>query len=396
MALDQPEPTSRNYPASAGPKLVVTAADIAAEVAPDTTIGIRESAAGIATRVEPIRAAPVKASLPVWALVMVSAAAICLPILCLFAIAVRIAMRRREAFIREAWNRVLCTLLIVSGLVTSLAFGFVLALTSLVNPAPGRSTVSLGLRPLHQIQAFPDFPSTVALNAEQIAAQTKPLVYILAPDPGFAPSQDYLSMAPIGAATLLMADDQGYLFCTSRHVVEERAFPLNLRKSDRMLIVSHERDYAPVEVVGKNRNLDVAILWEPSAGLHAKYTQPIARSAAIRTGEPVFVIGHPQRLFFTLSSGLVSRIEDPHILQFSAPISPGNSGGPVYDSSGNLLGIVQSMVDRAQSPNAENLNFAVRSETLLSDAGWDFSGPGRTELALLRQTQTNSTPRQDH
>src|SRR5262249_22859577 len=132
---------------------------------------------------------------------------------------------------------------------------------------------------------------------------------------------------------------------------------------------------------------DVAILWEPSAGARARFTQPIVTSTGIRTGEPVFVIGHPQRLFYTLSSGLVSRIEDPNILQFSAPISPGNSGGPVYDSAGNLLGMVMAMVESAQSPNAEDLNFAVRSQTLLSERGWDYRGVGQAELAHLRQGQ---------
>jgi hypothetical protein len=310
---------------------------------------------------------------------------------------VRIAVRNREAAHRDAWNRLLCSVLTVSGLVTSLVFCFFLAVSSQFPPVRGgRPTVSVGLRSLHQTQEFPRFPSPIALNAEQIATQCKPLVFILTPDPGFAPSQEYLNVAPIGAATLLMADDDGYLFCTSRHVVDEKGFPLLTRKDRHMLMFSHDGDYAAVDIVGRNRDLDVAILWEPAHGAHARFTQPIAMSPTIRAGEQVFVIGHPQRLFYTLSAGLVSRIEDPNVLQFSAPISPGNSGGPVYDASGNLLGVVMSMVDRAQSPNAENLNFAVRSETLLSDAGWEFSGPGRTAMHHLRETQGKEILRQDH
>jgi S1-C subfamily serine protease len=320
----------------------------------------------------------------------------CLPLLCFLAIGLRIGMRRRDTKVRESWDRVLCTLLIASGLVTSVAFTYFLALSSALSSIPHRSSVPYGLRSLQQVKEFPHFPSAVTLNAEQIASQSKAMVFILTPDPGFEPSPNYLSLAPVAAATLLLADGHGYLFCTSRHVVDEKSFPSIPPVGNQFMIFSHEGDHAPVEVVGRNRDLDLAILWEPQPAPHAQFSQPIAISSTIHTGEQVFVIGHPQRLFYTLSAGLVSRVEDPQILQFSAPISPGNSGGPVYDSSGNLLGIVASMVDRGQNPNAENLNFAVRSEAFLRDAGWDLNSTGRTELTHLRQTQPNEASRQDH
>jgi hypothetical protein len=64
----------------------------------------------------------------------------------------------------------------------------------------------------------------------------------------------------------------------------------------------------------------------------------------------------------------------------SAPVSPGNSGGPVFDDRGNLLGIVTSMVDKNGDPNAENLNFAVRADALLEDSGWEFASFGHRRL----------------
>lgn len=330
---------------------------------------------------------PVKTRLSPWLMCVTSALALCLPLLCFWSIGVRLAVRHRPASVRQSWDHLLCTLLISSGLLTSIAFSYLLALSLNRSSVSQRPAVSLGLLSLQKIQSFPHFPTPGPLNAEQIATKCKPLVFILVPDPGFAPSRDYLSFAPLGAATLLMADTGGYLFCTSRHVLEEKSFSI-VPRNDRFLIFSHEGDYAPVEIVGRNRDLDLAILWEPSIGPHARFSQSIAISRAIHTGEQVFVIGHPQRLFYTLSSGLISREEDPRVLQFSAPVSPGNSGGPVYDSFGNLLGIVQSTVDRTNNPNAENLNFAVRSDTLLSDNQWDFTGSGSKELNRFRQTQS--------
>jgi hypothetical protein len=67
-------------------------------------------------------------------------------------------------------------------------------------------------------------------------------------------------------------------------------------------------------------------------------------------------------------------------LQISAPVSPGNSGGPVYDQQGNLLGVVSSTLDKSYQPNAENLNFAVSAQALLREGDWEFSKDGKEYL----------------
>ena len=70
-------------------------------------------------------------------------------------------------------------------------------------------------------------------------------------------------------------------------------------------------------------------------------------------------------------------------------MSPGNSGGPVYDDHGNLIGIVTSMVDRGMNPNAENLNFAVRADAVLDPERWDFLGDGRKKLEQFVSARAN-------
>jgi S1-C subfamily serine protease len=84
-------------------------------------------------------------------------------------------------------------------------------------------------------------------------------------------------------------------------------------------------------------------------------------------------------LKFTLSNGIVSRL-DGDMVQISAPVSPGNSGGPVYDSHGNLIAVVTAKMDHNVDPNAENLNFAINARALTSSAGWSFSGNGQEEF----------------
>lgn len=83
----------------------------------------------------------------------------------------------------------------------------------------------------------------------------------------------------------------------------------------------------------------------------------LGNTADVRTGQRVYAIGAPQGLHLTLSDGLISSLrEDPDgtILQTTAPVSPGSSGGGLFDASGRLVGIVTF-----QFRTGQNLNFAV-------------------------------------
>lgn len=73
-------------------------------------------------------------------------------------------------------------------------------------------------------------------------------------------------------------------------------------------------------------------------------------------GEKVFAIGNPSGLEGTISEGIVSgiRTTDFDVIQITAPISPGSSGGPVLDEKGKVIGISTFTL-----ANSQNLNFAV-------------------------------------
>ncbi len=75
-------------------------------------------------------------------------------------------------------------------------------------------------------------------------------------------------------------------------------------------------------------------------------------------GETVYVIGHPQGLDFSISNGIVSALRESPTkvqeLQISAAISPGNSGGPIFNSHGSLVGVANKFYKDGQ-----NLNFGI-------------------------------------
>ena len=102
------------------------------------------------------------------------------------------------------------------------------------------------------------------------------------------------------------------------------------------------------------------------------HAQPLAlgNSEDVQVGETVYAIGNPQGLEGTFSQGIVSSIREvatDKILQITAPISPGSSGGPVLNSNGEVVG-----VSVATFRGGQNLNFAISSnylKTLLGRAG---------------------------
>ena len=87
-------------------------------------------------------------------------------------------------------------------------------------------------------------------------------------------------------------------------------------------------------------------------------------------GERVYAVGNPQGLEGTFSRGIVSGIRnvgDDKILQVTAPISPGSSGGPILNDRGEVIG-----VSVATFKGGQDLNFAIPSSylaTLLAKAG---------------------------
>ena len=133
---------------------------------------------------------------------------------------------------------------------------------------------------------------------------------------------------------------------TNRHVIEGA-------ESLRVQLSTGEI-YDNVFFVSDDARRDLAILRIPDTGLPGLSIGD-ERTAAV--GDPVYVFGNPLGLEGTFSDGLISAmrtVDGVSIVQITAPISPGSSGGPVFDARGEVIGVATRTLSEGQ-----NLNMAV-------------------------------------
>ncbi|MBF0479983.1 MAG: tetratricopeptide repeat protein [Candidatus Omnitrophica bacterium] len=119
-------------------------------------------------------------------------------------------------------------------------------------------------------------------------------------------------------------------------------------------------------VLYQDNRKDLAVIKIDAQNLPAL---PLGNKNSMSIGDKVYCIGNPLGLDYSLSDGLVSgfrNLEGVSYVQFTAPISPGNSGGPVVNASGEVIGIAE-MVLTGQEKIAQNLNLAAAVNELPPD-----------------------------
>ena len=128
---------------------------------------------------------------------------------------------------------------------------------------------------------------------------------------------------------------------------------------------------------------DIAVL-APSSLPGLVVPATIGNSSSLRVGDEVFAVGNPLGLVGSLSAGVVSGIgrqSAPHgreeaiqgLIQFDAAVNPGNSGGPLLDRGGRLVGIVTGLMNPTDQDVFIGIGFAVPIEIAATAAG----GPGQ-------------------
>jgi S1-C subfamily serine protease len=151
-----------------------------------------------------------------------------------------------------------------------------------------------------------------------------------------------------------IAQGSGFLISKDGHVVTN----YHVIKSGTSAVVKlPDGAFFPVDgVLTSDKGRDVAIIKAHGNDFH---TLTLGDSDRLQVGEEVVAIGSPLSLESTVSNGIVSAIrtvedEGGKFVQITAPISPGSSGGPLFNMAGEVVGITT-----AGLRGGENLNFAI-------------------------------------
>ena len=203
--------------------------------------------------------------------------------------------------------------------------------------------------------------SLVALDLAEIVDQTAPSVVEVFTETKQVSGwfQEYVTE---GAGSGVVLTEDGYIV-TNRHVIDG-AGTVKVR-------LNNGQTY-PAAVTGKDAKTDLAVLKIEAEGLTAA---KLADSSQARVGDFVIAIGNPLgELGGTVTEGIVSALgreitidgQAMTLLQTSAAVNPGNSGGGLFNLEGELVGVVSA---KSSGSGIEGLAFAIPSNTVGEIAG---------------------------
>ena len=165
------------------------------------------------------------------------------------------------------------------------------------------------------------------------------------------------SSAAVSGSGFIITSD-GYIL-TNYHVIED-AYRAGLDVN----VITHDGTRYPAQIIGVEADNDVAVLKIDATGLSAA---TLGNSDSLRVGDTVYAVGNPLgELEFSMTTGHVSakdRListdssgESISMFQIDAAVNSGNSGGPVYNARGEVVGIVTA---KYKSSGVEGIGFAI-------------------------------------
>ena len=216
-----------------------------------------------------------------------------------------------------------------------------------VVPAPSAAVVPATVTPAPSMEAIAQTAVTTAPDAEksyeELAQLASSVVMISIHD---------RNGQIIGSGSGIMIGRDGYIL-TNNHVASGGCF-YSVRIED------DESEYVTDRVIKYNNVIDLAII------RIERQLNPIpiykGKNRLVR-GQKVVAIGSPLGLFNSVSDGIISgfrKIDEVDMIQFTAPISHGSSGGAVLNMQGEIVGISTAGIDSGQ-----NINLAIGYENIL-------------------------------
>jgi len=200
-----------------------------------------------------------------------------------------------------------------------------------------------------------------------ITKQSKNVLYRSAPQLKTRPLRDLVDdlgacvvmiRTPIGLGSGFLIHPEGYVITNDHVVAGERRVSITQFRQDKGELT--KENYDNVRIVATGGNVDLALLKIEGHSNKVFPSVPLGSSQELRQGERVFAIGSPLGLERSVSEGIISLrnriIQDRLHIQTTAEISPGNSGGPLFNYRGQVVGVNNMKV---VSAGAEGLGFSI-------------------------------------
>jgi S1-C subfamily serine protease len=288
--------------------------------------------------------------------------------------------------------------LFVAGVCTTLVVLLVLAVLGVVPLHTGRTTVVTAAGTgTETVQAS----HASGLSAEQLYQRCAPgVVEIIATFPGSSVNAGFFEI-PTGPTQALgsgfVVSRSGYIL-TNAHVVSDSGQTV---KHVQVIFKGEGTTTRQVSgtVIGCDATSDVALIKVDPAKVGHLDVLALGDSSAVVPGEPVVAIGNPQGYAFSISQGIVSatdrNLQSPNGsviaggIQTDAAINEGNSGGPLIDTAGHVIGINEQIA--TQSGGSEGLGFAVPIDTAVSVMN-ELHTYGKATYAWLGVSGQSITP----
>jgi len=246
-------------------------------------------------------------------------------------------------------------------------------------------TPVLGATPIVQTSTSGSSGPT-SIDVAEIYRRSGPgVVQITSTSDGQASSDSFGNVVPGQSQSALgsgfVIDKEGHIV-TNYHVVQG---------ASQIEVSFSNQDTVDARVVGTDPSTDLALL-KVDVDAQALTPLALADSDDVEVGDPVVAIGNPFGLERTVTSGIVSALQREvrapnnftidHVIQTDAPINSGNSGGPLIDTAGRVIG-VNSQIETGNGGGGNvGIGFAVPSNTVKSVVA-QLLDDGRVDRAYL-------------
>jgi len=251
-------------------------------------------------------------------------------------------------------------------------------------------------------------PDLTTVGAQPAVASMRPLL-----GNGFNPARIYAARSS-GVVTIFAffekgdthaAQGSGFVvsprgfILTSAHVVTDAGDSATTHGASRVFVGFKDRDRIVAKIVGWDVYDDVALLRvDPAA--HRLASVPLGNSARVQAGDPVAAMGSPFGNEDSIAVGVVSAIHRSiasltstykvvDAIQTDAPITHGNSGGPLFDARGRVIGINAQI--RSDTGESQGVGFAVPINAARRSMG-QLAVIGHAVYAFLGVTTEDLTP----